>query len=160
MELKRRTAPLRMIAFRLNIPELEKVARTPGIADAFRLTIQYHDGRHPDQVATLTRMQSGQPPSLEVRYRRTNDQSLTLSHSVGLERFLTLLVALRKHNFDKLDDPTDIPWHGADLWLVERAAGMFYHDIMLAPESASGVYGEIAQLMRENLREAVRAINP
>lgn len=160
MELKRRTAPLRLVAIRLNVPELEKVARQPGIVEAFRLTIQYHDARHPDQIATLTRMQSSSPARLEVRYRRTNDQMLTLTHSVEVDRFQGLLIALRKLDFDRLDDPADMPWHGADLWLVERGAGMFYHDFMLAPESAKDVYAEVARLVRERLHEAVRAINP
>lgn len=160
MELKRRTAPLRLVAFRLNVPELEKIAREPGIVEAFRLTIQYHDGRHPDQIATLSKLQSGQAARLDVRYRRANDQVLTLTHAVDVDRFQALLMALRKLDFDKLDDASDIPWYGADIWLVERAAGTFHHDIMFAPDNARGVYSEIVRLVRERLHEAVRAINP
>ena len=160
MELKRRTAPLRLVAMRLNMPELEKVARQPGIVEAFRLTIQYHDGRHPDQIATLTRLQSGLSAHLEVHYRRANDQTLVLAHTVEVDRFQGLLTALRKLDFDRLDDPADMPWHGADLWLVERGAGTFHHDFMLAPDSATGVHAEVVRLIREKLREAVRAINP
>src|SRR5215813_5780297 len=119
MVLKRRTAPLRLLTLRLNVPELEKVARQPGIVEAFRLTIQYHDGRHPDQIATLTRLQSGSTARLEVHYRRANDQTLSLTHSIDIDRFLGLLIALRKLDFDRLDDPPDMPWHGADLWLLE-----------------------------------------
>jgi hypothetical protein len=83
-----------------------------------------------------------------------------LNFIVDSARYSAIHGALRKLDFDKLDDPPDIPWHGADLWLVGRAAGTFHHDIIVAPESATGVYAEIVRLVRENLHEAVRAINP
>ena len=157
--MQRRAAPLRFIAVRLAIPELESVVRQPGVAEGFRLTIQFHDGRHPDQVATLTKRQSPGPARLAVHYRRADDRPLVLDYSVEAERFTLLNAALRKLGFDRLDDFPDIPWHGADLWLVERAAGTFHHDIILAPDSASGQHAEIVRLIREHLREATREIN-
>ncbi len=158
--MQRRAAPLRFIAVRLAVPELEDIVRRPGVAEAFRLTIQYHDGRHPDQIATLTKMQATGPIKLSVHYRRANDKPLVLDYSIDPDRFAVLNAALRKLGFDKLDDPPDIPWYGADLWLVERAAGAFHHDVIIAPGSATGTHAEIARLIRENLRESVRAINP
>ena len=158
--MQRRAAPLRFIAVRLAVPELETAVRQPGVAEAFRLTVQYHDGRHPDQIATLIKAQAIGPSKLSVHYRRANDQSLMLEYMVDPERFTTLNAALRKLGFDKLDDPPEFPWYGADLWLVERAAGTFHHDIIIAPDSATGAHAEIFTLIRDNLREALRAINP
>ncbi len=158
--MQRRAAPLRFIAVRLAVPELEAAVRQPGVAEALRVTVQYHDGRHPDQIATLTRMQGSGPATLEVHYRRANDKALTLDYVIGVERFVALHAALRKLGFDKLDDPPNIPWYGADLWLVERAAGTFHHDIIVAPDRSAGTHAEIVRLIRENLRESVRAINP
>ena len=159
--MQRRAAPLRFIAVRLAVPELESAARQPGVAEVFRLTIQYHDGRHPDQIATATKMpQPGGPVRLNVHYRRANDQALVLEYAIDGERFSAMNAALRKLGFDKLDDPPEIPWYGADLWLVERAAGSFHHDLIIAPDGATGTHAEIVKLIRENLREAVRAINP
>jgi hypothetical protein len=159
--MQRRAAPLRFIAVRLAVPELESAARQPGVVEALRLTIQYHDGRHPDQIATLTKMSHpGEPVRLSVHYRRANDQALVLDYAIDAERFVAFNAALRKLGFDKLDDLPDIPWYGADLWLVERAAGSFHHDLIIAPDSASGTHAEIVKLIRENLREAGRAINP
>ncbi len=160
MSLQRGAAPLRFIAVRLGIPELETVVRGPGIADTLRLTIQYHDGRHPDQIATLIKMQSAESANLTVHYRRATDKPLVLTYTIDPERFRTLNATLRKIGFDKLDDPADIPWYGADLWLVERAAANFHHDIIIAPDLATGIYADIVKLIRENLRESVRAINP
>src|SRR5258708_18236617 len=118
--------PFRLIATRRAVPELEKVARQPGIAEAFRLTVQYHDGRHPDQIATLTKLQSSANAKMTVHYRRANDDPLILEHAIAAERFRAFNAMLRKLGFDKLDDPDNIPWFGADLWLLERAALTFH----------------------------------
>lgn len=160
MTLQRRTDPLRFIAVRLHVPELEQVVREPGVGEAYRLTVQYHDGRHPDQIATLAFRQSGGgSAALAVHYRRPNDKPLILTPTIPLERYRTFASALRTLNFDKLDDPPDIPWYGADLWLLERASGSFHHDVVIAPERASSVHAQIVALVREHLREAIRAIN-
>jgi hypothetical protein len=160
MPLERRADPLRFIAVRLALPELEIVARQPGVIEAFRVTVMYHEGQHPDQIATLAKRQGSLNPALAVHYRRANDKSFVLNFTIDSARFGVIHAELRKLGFDKLDDPPDIPWHGADLWLVGRASGTFHHDVIIAPETATGVYAEIVRLVRENLHEAVRPINP
>lgn len=157
--MQRRAAPLRFIAVRLNVPELEIAVRQPGIAEALRITVQYHDGRHPDQIATLTKMQSNVPARLAVHYRRPNDKPLILDYLIDTDRFIAFNLALRTLGFDKLDDLPDIPWYGADLWLVERAAGTFHHDIIIPPDSATGIHAAIVRLVRSGLPEAIRMIN-
>jgi hypothetical protein len=152
-------APLRFIAARLSIPELESIALQPGVMQAFRLTVQYHDAQHPDQVATLIKTQSQQNPTLTLNYRRIDEAPFTLTHSIEIERFREFDAALRKLGFDTLDDPRDVPYYGNDLWLIERAAVSFHHDIIIAPSKATGVYAEIVKLVREKMREATRPIN-
>lgn len=156
---KRRADPLRMIAFRLNLPEMETVARSPGVIDSYRITVQYHDGRHPDQITTMIFRQGGGGVEIEVHYRRPNEKPLILSPRVPIERCKEFAAALRALKFDTMDDQEDIPWFGADLWMIERASGSFYHDIVIAPDSATGDYAAIASLIRDLLREAVRAIS-
>ena len=134
------------------------MARQPGVAESFRLTIQYHDARHPDQIATAIQLQGS--VKLAIVYRRANDEPLSLNYNIPTERFRALIIPLKKLGFDKLDDSPDLRWHGADLWLLERAASGFHHDMILAPETAKAVYTEIVKLVRDHLREAVRAINP
>lgn len=160
MLIRPQAAPLRFIATRLSVPELEQVAREPGVAEALRITVQYHDGRHPDQIATYIKTQPTGVIRATVYYRRASEKPLILEYSVDSARFKAANALLRKLGFDKLDDCDDIPWHGADLWLVERAAANFHHDMIIAPNSATGAHAEIVRLVREHLHEAVRGVNP
>jgi hypothetical protein len=161
--MRPQSAPLRFIATRLRVPDLPQVVREPGTGEAFRITVQYHDARHPDQVATLSKSHASPTVSmvaLQVVYRRASDNPLTLQYEIEVERYQRLGAALRRINFDALDDPPDVPYFGADLWLVERAAGSFHHDVILPPAQAAGVYADIVALIHSTLREAIRAINP
>ncbi len=160
--IRHRLAPLRLIALRLSLPDLETAAREPNVIDATRLTIQYHDSRALDQVTTIIkpRTAEGDVIRLSAAYRRNNDTPLVLDFKVELERYNRFSNGLRKLGFDRLDDMPDIPWLGADLWLLERASGTFYHDLILAPDRAKGIYAEIVELVKGNMREAVRLLNP
>ncbi len=154
-----RTDPLRFIAVRLALPDLAQVVREPGVSEAYRVTIQYQAGQHPDQVATLAFMQSGGGSvSLTVYYRREDDRPLILTPILPLERCRAFAAALRALAFDRLDDMPELPWHGADIWLIERASGSFHHDVLLSPDAASGVHLQIVTLLRGQAREMVRAI--
>jgi hypothetical protein len=157
--LARRNDSLRFISTRLSLSPLETVARTPGISEAYRITMQYHDGRVPDQVATLSIGQSlAGRADLSVCYRRTTETPLTLTPLIPIERARALASGLRALGFDRLDDMPDLPWHGADLWLIERAVGTFSRDVVLAPESASGPYAAIVTLVNTQLHEAIRPL--
>ncbi|MCC7209315.1 MAG: hypothetical protein IT323_18535 [Anaerolineae bacterium] len=158
--MRPQSAPLRLIALRLDVPELAAVAHQPQVTEAFRVTVQYHDARHPDQVATLVRDRSGEGARLSVAYRRATGRPLTLDFRIDAARFEAFRATMKRLGFDKLEDFEDIPWFGADLWLVERAAGSFHHDVIIPPDAATGVHAEIVALTRLHLREAVRAINP
>ena len=153
-------APLRLIALRLGLADLADEARRPGVAEAFRLTVKYHDARHPDQVATATKMQSNQTAQMAVHYRRATQNPLILEHTLDLDRFSAFMAALKKLGFDKLDDAPDIDWYASDLWLVERGASSFNHDIIIAPENATGAHAELVRLVRDQLHESIRGINP
>lgn len=161
--MRPQSAPLRFIATRLRVPDLPHVVRQPGTGEAFRLTVQYHDARHPDQVATLSKSHASPTAAtvaLQVVYRRASVDPLTLEYEIEPERYQRLGATLRRINFDALDDPPDVPYYGADLWLVERAAGSFHHDVIIPPAHAVGVYADIVALIQTTLREAIRAINP
>ncbi len=152
----RRADPIRLIATRLRQEELREITRRPGVNEAFRVTIQYHDGRHPNQVATLTRGHGG-ACSLLVVYDKPN-KDVRFTYEVEADRYTALLRALRRLKFDTLDDQPDVPYLGVDLWLVERASGSFYHDIVLSPEDARGFFRELILAIREHLPEALRPI--
>jgi hypothetical protein len=153
----RRADPIRLIALRLKQNETRTLTQQPGVNEAFRVTIQYHDARHPNQVATLIRGHSGSG-SLHVVYDKPG-KDVQYTFSIGNEQYLALLLALRQAKFDRLDDQPDVPFFGVDLWLVERVSGSFYHDVVLAPDSARGHYRELLLAIRAHLKEGVRAIN-
>jgi hypothetical protein len=157
--MRPRSAPLRLVALRLDEPELEALARRPGVIEAFRVTVQYHDGRCPDQVATLTKLRGTDGGKLRVAYRRSSGKPLVFDLRVDARRCGIVVAGLRKLEFDRLDDMPDIPWSGADLWLLERASGTFHHDVIIPPDQAPGPYAQIVSLVRDNLKEAVRTIN-
>ncbi len=152
----RRADPIRLVALRLRQDELRNLTQKPGINEVFRVTIQFHDGRHPNQVATLTRGH-GSACTLKVVYDKPG-KDVFFTYAVEVDRYKTLLSALRRIKFDDMDDQPEVPFFGVDLWLVERASGSFYHDVVLAPESARGFYRELVLAVREHLKEALRAI--
>jgi hypothetical protein len=149
---------LRLIAARLEQPPLAEVVRRPGIGDVYRVSIQYHDGRHPDQVATLTNAQQDEV-LLRVVYRRFLDRPV-LEYLLAVERFQAFDGALRRLHFDRHDDQPGMPAVGADLWLLERASGSFRHDIVIAPELADGIHRALVDAVRARLPEALRAMPP
>ncbi|MBN1967163.1 MAG: hypothetical protein JW910_21090 [Anaerolineae bacterium] len=151
----RRADPIRLIALRLKQDELRNLTRQPGINEVFRVTIQYHDARHPNQVATLTRGHAA--CTLRAVYDSPG-KDMYFTHAIEPERHQALVAALRRVNFDALDDQPDVPFFGVDLWLVERASGSFYHDVVLSPESARGFYRELILAIRTHLKEALREI--
>jgi hypothetical protein len=155
----RRADALRLIALRLNVPPIEVVARTPGTNEAYRITVQYLDGQHPDQIATLTLGQSGADSAkLSVHYRRADGRPLVLTPLLPPEQARNFSTELRTLGFDRLDDMPDLPWRSAELWLIERAAGAFVRDLVLSPGTAQGKYFKIVTSVREKLPEAVRPI--
>ncbi len=154
----RRADPIRLIALRLRQDELRNLTRSPLISEAFRVTIEYHDGRFPNQVATLTRGH-GTGAALKVVYDKPGKE-VFFTYPVEHERFQELNAALRRLKFDSLDDQPDVPFFGVDLWLVERASGSFYHDVVLSPESARGFYRELILTIHRLLKPAVRTIVP
>lgn len=155
----RRADALRLIALRLAVPPIEAVARAPGSSEVYRVTIQYLDGQHPDQIATLALGQSNvSPVRFAVHYRRGDGHSLVLTPMITGERARAFSIGLRALGFDRLDDMADLPWRSAELWLIERAAGSFMRDLVLSPGTAQGIYAQVVALVREKLPEAVRPI--
>ena len=156
MSLQRRTAPLKQIAERLGLATLPNLIAKPGTNEVVRLTVQYHDGRSPDSVATLIRGH-GSACQLLVHYLKS-PKPIDYNFEIPLERFQKILSILRQSKFDAMDDEEDLPYLGADFWLVERASGTFHHDVMLCPESAKGHHRELVLGFRSHLSESVRQL--
>lgn len=156
MTLTRRAETLRVVAERLKVEPLKRETAKPGVNEAFRVTVNYHDGRQPDIVATIKRGH-GNTCTLVVIYDKPG-KALQYEFTIPLERFQALLATLRNSKFDTLDDEPDIPYTGVDLWLIERGSGTFYHDIVLSPSTAKGHHRELVLAIRQHLPEAVREL--
>ena len=153
----RRADPIRLIALRLRQDELKNIVHQPGVNEVLRISIQYDSRDRINQVATLTRGH-GETCALKVIYDKPG-KDVYFSYRVDAERYRALLAALRRVRFDEMDDQPEVPFFGVDLWLVERGSGSFYHDVVIAPDSARGFYRELVLAIREHLAEALRAIN-
>lgn len=156
--MERRADTLRVIAGRLGLDELTTLTRQPGVNEAYRVTLHYHDGRHPDQVATLTRARY-EAVLLSVKYKRFHHQP-AFEYPLTTHVYHDFDLAMRRLGFDRRDDQPDIMFVGEDLWLIERSSGSFFHDIVVAPDRATGVYGWMVETVTEHLPQAVRAIQP
>ena len=154
MSLARRADPIRLVAARLGQRELKQIGSDPGMSEALRVSIHYHDGRAPNSVATLQRGHSGNC-RLQVVYDKA-PRPVAFRFEVPLERYRSLLASLRQARFDSLDDEEDVPFFGVDLWLVERVAGSFYHDVVLCPTTARGHHRELLLALREHLPQSIR----
>ena len=152
----RRADPIRLIALRLRQDEVRSIVHQPGINEAVRVTIQHRTPDHPNQVATLIRG-VGNTCTLKVVYDKPG-KNVFFDYPIDVTRYQALLAALRRVKFDTLDDQPDVPFFDVNLWLVERASGSFYHDVVLSPESARGFYRELVLAIREHLKEALRTI--
>ncbi len=155
MGFSRQADILRTIATRLNLPDFRQLTQQPIINEAVRVSIYHPIGTAPDSVATLSYGHHQTACTLQVCYDRPNHRA-DLHFQIPIVRYNALLGALRKAHFDTLDDETDLPFHGVDLWLIERAAGSFYHDIVLCPSSATGKHRELMRALQDHLPEAIR----
>lgn len=81
-----------------------------------------------------------------------------IRHSISLGRLTALLLAWQQAGFDRLSDQPELPLHGLDLWLLERAAGTFVHSVIVAPQTATGQHAALVAAVREYLPEALREV--
>ncbi|MDZ4764300.1 MAG: hypothetical protein SGI73_07075 [Chloroflexota bacterium] len=152
---------LRAIAESLRLPLLAQIARQPGVAVAYRITVLYHDGRASNSAATLTRLHAarGESDVLELAYSRAWDGKpiMRTIPRARCDAFARALVAL---GFDRLPDQPDLPDRSiVDLWLIERAAGTFVRGVIVAPELAHNQHAALVDAVRVGLPEALREVS-
>jgi hypothetical protein len=147
---------MRGIAEQAGIPTMKEIAKQPIVSAAYRITVRYHNRRAADSVATIQR--SGRDVvTLDVVYRGLFGHK-PVAVSLGMDRYEAFVDGLQALKFDHLSDQPNIPAHGVDLWMVERAAGNFVKGVILAPELTSNVYARLVYLVSTTLPEAVREV--
>ncbi len=148
---------LRGIANQLQLKPIAEIARDPGVEEVYRITVQYYDGRACHSVATLRASQTG-GITLETVYQRALNRQ-PIAHSIEAVRYDEFIKAVRSLSFDRMRDQSNLPaYNSTDLWLVERAAGTFYHSVILAPELALDAYSGLSNAVKHGLPEALRIV--
>lgn len=147
---------LRAIIESIGVEPLAEIVKRPGVSGVYRLTVFHHDGRARDTVSTLIHRPTG-GNRLETVVRLMFDGK-PLVHSVTSQRFEHFVSVLSQVGFDHLDDQPDLPPYGADMWLLERAAGSFSKSVVLAPERADGLYATLVAAIHADLPEARREV--
>ncbi|MFN8373089.1 MAG: hypothetical protein U0694_09465 [Anaerolineae bacterium] len=154
--MENQAAILRGIAQHVGLPTLREVASSAGVQAAYRVSIHYFDRRARDSAATLTFSRVNGAVLNVVFLGALGHKPLT--HPVAPSRYDAFVRALQMMRFDNLHDQPDLPLHGVDLWMVERAAGGYVKSIILAPELARGIYGTLVDTVREYLPAALRVV--
>lgn len=159
MEFLRRTEPLRLIAARLQVPDLPTISRQAGVNETIRVSVHYQDERSPASIATLIRG-LGVSCQLTAAYDQYDLAGKPFEYqlAIPLERYQKLLLSLRQNRFDSMDDAPDLPLD-VDLWWIERGSGSFYHDIVLSPNAATGNHREVVLAIQAHLSEAIRELS-
>jgi hypothetical protein len=147
---------LRAIAEYLGLDPLKRIVRQPGVRAVYRVTIYHHDRRALDSVATLRRDSLNQS-ELSLVYEGMF-HSKPLIHMIAFERYEAFALALQKHHFDHMADQPGMPLYGLDFWMIERGAGTFVKGVIVAPQTASGIYAELVATLKTYLPEALREI--
>jgi hypothetical protein len=147
---------LREVARAAGLKTVQQIAQQPGMKAVYRITVRYKDGRKRSSVATL-RHSLGEDIVLEVVYQGLFKHK-PLVHRIPIVRYEAFRSALHKAGFDRMRDQPDVPFHGVDLWLVERAAGSFVRTLILAPERADGTHAAVISGVQQYLPEALRQI--
>ena len=147
---------LRAIAQRMKLYPVAQLALQPGITAVYRVTVYYADQRAYHTVATLQKTPvTG--AALELRYEGAFG-SKSLHYTLIPARYEGFAAGLRSGGFDRLPDAPELTAKEGtvDVWMLERAAGSFYHSVIVAPVLAHDAYAKMVAAVRQNLPEAVR----
>ncbi len=143
---------LRLISDRLGLPTLRDEIKRPGVNEAWRLTIRFGaDSERADQVATLTIWHAASV--LEVVYRAPST-AIRAKHILPMERYRPFARRMLELGFDRMDDQPGIN-PTSEIWLIERVAAHYHHDLVVSPPGASGPHAEIVDCFRKHLPEAI-----
>ncbi|HEX2623330.1 MAG TPA: hypothetical protein VHL11_24385 [Phototrophicaceae bacterium] len=147
---------LRNIADRAGVQSLRQIALLPGMKAVLRVTMHYDRIRAASAIVTLCRARYDEAVVEAVYPGYFNNQPL--ARQLTLIDYEGFIQELHKLDFDHLDDQTNIPFHGVDTWLVERAAGGFLKSVFLVPQTASGDHARLLKLLRQYLPETIREL--
>lgn len=153
---ERHAFTLRAIAYRTGVQALKDILRQPIMKAVYRVIVYHWDRRALDMVLTLHRAGADEA-ALTIVYDGLPHIN-PIRHAMPLEQYEAFVLALHRLHFDKLKDQPRLPEYGADLWMIERAAGTFIRGVIVAPDHAQGAYAELVAVIRQYMPEVMREI--
>ncbi len=142
---------------RFNLVALKTLTAQTTLRALLRITVYYADGRAWHSIATLID-ERGKGPRLEVVYEGLNSEK-PLVYAVSAAAWLAVQQAMTHVTFDSLRDQADLPQNLMTLWRIERAAGTFYHGLVLSPHKSLLPYSRLVNAMDAYLPDAVREMH-
>ena len=155
--MRDRASPLRTVIDQLGIPDIRTLIQQPGTKTIYRITSYYADRKARHSVATLIDQTTQYDPQLEVVYESLFDHK-PLRYTMNHDKYEAFVATLQQAHFDTLPDQPDLPMYHLSLWLVERAAGSFYHGMLFSPAQAQMPYTVIENAIDAYMPEAIRAV--
>ncbi|MDX1993642.1 MAG: hypothetical protein SF029_14735 [bacterium] len=152
--MERYASVLREIAERASLKPVKEIALLPGMKAVYRVTLHYFDFRASDSVVTVCCGRSNDALSEAVYVGRFGNRPLT--RTLGTRDYENFVRTIMSLSFDKLPDQQHIPVYGADVCMVERAAGTFVKGVIFAPQKAEGHYHTLFAAIKTYLPEALR----
>jgi hypothetical protein len=145
------------LSTRFNLTPLKTLAVQTTLRALLRITTYYADGRAWHSAATLID-ERGKMPRLEVTYEGLEIDK-PLDYPVSAAAWLAVQQAITQAGFDNLRDQEGLPKNLMTLWRIERAAGTFYHGLVLSPHKSMAPYSRLVNAIDSHLPDAVREMS-
>ncbi|MCY3831452.1 MAG: hypothetical protein OXG85_00465 [Chloroflexi bacterium] len=144
------------LARELGLPDLTEVALGAGVMSVLEVSAYYGGRRLRHSVARVIEYQLGEV-ELRVAYEglRLRD---SLRAWVDMERMEKLNAVLLATRFAQLSHQPGLSYAERSLWLIQRAAGVHRHGLMLAADRPEPPYSTIANAIDDYLPEAIREV--
>lgn len=146
---------LRSVITRVAQPPLNELSKQPGIQAVYRVVAHDPNGHCADAITTLRYVR----PTAHV-----SAHYLGVFDDKPIQRVMTeadyraFHVKLTQLGLDKLADQPNMPVFNARILLLERAAGTFTTDVILALNATESPYHDLVKLITTYLPEAVREV--
>lgn len=149
-------AEVYQLAGALGLPGLREVALGAGVMSVLEVAAYYAGRRVRHSVARVIEYQLGEV-QLRVAYEGVRLRD-SLRVWVDIERMERLNAVLLATRFAQLSHQPGLSYAERSLWLVQRAAGVHRHGLLLAPDKPEPPYSAIANAIDDYLPEAIREI--
>ena len=137
-------------------PRLSDIARQVGVISALRITAYYPQRRLRHSVACVIEHQR-EAPRMEIVYEGFN-RHRPLQLKLARADWERLMDALHQVKFDRLADQPNLSYTARSLWLIQRAAGIYCHSVMVTPAVPQLPYAAIVNAIDAYLPQAIREI--